>query len=88
VRADAPPDRRSYRVSFERFRALAPGHQPAVDLDEAIAELRDGLEATGFADAEFRASELMRLNTLRRLRDEGYLDEELGWRAARAASRA
>jgi nucleoside-diphosphate-sugar epimerase len=88
VRADAPPDRRSYRVSFERYRALAPDHQPAVDLDEAIAELRDGLEAMGFADAEFRASELMRLNTLRRLRDEGHLDEELGWRAAHAATRA
>jgi nucleoside-diphosphate-sugar epimerase len=88
VRADAPPDRRSYRVSFERFRGLAPDHQPRVDLDEAIAELRDGLERMGFADAEFRASELMRLNTLRRLREEGHLDEELGWRAARAATRA
>jgi len=88
VRADAPPDKRSYRVSFERFRALAPDHQPAVDLGEAIAELRDGLEAMGFADAEFRASELMRLNTLRRLRDEGHLDEELSWRAARATTRA
>ena len=51
VNPDAPPDKRSYRVSFARFRDLAPDHQPAVDLEEAIAELRDGLEGIGFADA-------------------------------------
>ena len=88
VRPDAPPDRRSYRVSFGRFRDLAPDHQPAVGLDEAIAELRDGLERMGFADPEFRGSELMRLNALRRLREEGRLDEELAWTGARAAMRA
>jgi nucleoside-diphosphate-sugar epimerase len=85
VRPDAPPDKRSYRVSFERFRALAPDHQPVVELDEAIAELRDGLVRMGFGDADFRSSELMRLNTLRRLREEGVLNPELEWTDVRAA---
>ena len=75
----AAPDPRSYRVSFARFRELAPDHQPLVDLSAAVAELRDGLRAWGFADAEFRESPLMRLNTVASLRDSGRLDDTLRW---------
>lgn len=79
VNTSAAPDRRSYRVNFAKFRALAPDHQPKVSLDDAVAGLKRGLESMGFKDANFRQSLLMRLNTLRRHREEGRLSEALVW---------
>lgn len=77
----APPDRRSYRVDFSRFRALAPDHQPRVGLAEAVEGLRTGLQGMGFSDPEFRHSALVRLHTLRGHREAGRLDERLYWTA-------
>lgn len=73
------PDKRSYRVDFDRYRTLAPDHQPAVGLREAVEELRDGLVDMGFADPDFRASTFARLFVLRELRERGLLDERLRW---------
>ena len=53
INENAQPDKRSYRVSFEKFKELAPGYTPAVDLITAITELRDGLSAIDFNDREF-----------------------------------
>jgi len=75
----APPDRRSYRVDFSRFRALAPDHQPRVSLAQAIEGLRAGLQGMAFADPEFRQSSLIRLHALRGHRAAGRLDERLYW---------
>lgn len=75
----APPDRRSYRVDFSRFRELAPRHQPQQDLLETITELRNGLEAMGFRDRDFRSSNFIRLKVLNDLRERGYLTGELRW---------
>jgi len=79
INADAPPDKRSYRVDFGLFRRLAPDHQPRVTLPEAVRGLRDGLAAIGFADREFRASQRIRLKVLDGLMASGRLDEELRW---------
>jgi nucleoside-diphosphate-sugar epimerase len=78
------PDKRSYRVSFDRFRELAPTHQPQVSLRAAVEDLRDGLERMGFSDPDFRSSSLMRLVVLQGLRERGLLDDQLRWdRSAR-----
>lgn len=82
INKDAPPDRRSYRVSFGLFRDLAPGHQPQADLLSTIEELKVGLEAMHFSDANFRSSQFMRLMVLKRLRSEGLLTEALEWTSA------
>src|SRR5208283_2566587 len=42
INADAPPDKRSYKVDFSLFKKLAPNHQPLQTLDSAVAGLRDG----------------------------------------------
>jgi nucleoside-diphosphate-sugar epimerase len=73
------PDRRSYRVSFERYAALAPDHQPEVDVRTAIEGLREGLERIGFADAEFRSSPFIRLFALQGLREQGLVNDRLQW---------
>jgi nucleoside-diphosphate-sugar epimerase len=79
VNKNAPPDNRSYRVDFSLYERLAPEHQPRVDLLTAIAELREGLGAMGFNDPNFRNSNYMRLEVLKRLRQKGILDGNLNW---------
>ena len=64
-------------MSFDRYRALAPEHQP-VDLRAAVEDLKDGLERMGFDDREFRSSHLMRLSVLD-LRERGLVNERLEW---------
>lgn len=79
ISRDATPDRRSYRVSFARFRALAPAHQPEARLDDVIRDLAAALEAAGFRDARFRESRFMRLKALEELRASGRLGADLRW---------
>lgn len=79
INPDAPPDKRSYKVNFEKFRELAPNHQPQVDLIESIRELKDGLERIRFANADFRDSDYMRLKHLTRLQNLGMIDNQLHW---------
>ncbi len=79
INRNAQPDKRSYRVCFDRFRSLAPAYQPEADLVTTIGELARGLEAMGFSDRNFRESHLMRLKMLQRLRAAGHVNEELIW---------
>ena len=80
INKDAQPDKRSYRVNFDKFTKLAQGFLPAVDLQSAVVDLRDGLVAMHFQDTNFRTGEFMRLVTLKRLRECGQLTDSLVWR--------
>jgi nucleoside-diphosphate-sugar epimerase len=79
INTDAPPDKRSYRVNFSLFSELAPDHQPVVDIDQAILELKQGLEGMNFADSNFRESNFMRLKMLESHIRNGTLSSELTW---------
>lgn len=79
VNKHAQPDKRSYRVSFDKFTELAQGFLPETDLHDAIVDIKTGLETVGFQMADFRASDYVRLNTLKRLRNTGALTENLEW---------
>lgn len=78
INTNAPPDKRSYRVSYGLFKELAPGFQPRFDLKSTILEMVDGLQKAGFQDAAYRESQFMRLNVISRFREQGLLDEKLG----------
>jgi nucleoside-diphosphate-sugar epimerase len=79
INKNAQPDKRSYRVSFDLFRKLAPDYQPEIDLISTIEELKSGLEAMNFKDEDFRNSQFMRLKVLTHLRNKGLLTEKLEW---------
>lgn len=79
VNPDAGPDKRSYRVSFERFRALAPAYQPRRQLVDTVTELAEGLTRMGFNDPNLRESRYIRLNVLSALGADGLLDDGLRW---------
>jgi nucleoside-diphosphate-sugar epimerase len=80
----APPDKRSYRVDFSRFRTLAPGHVPQVSLDHSIALLREGLAGMGFSDRNFRNSQQIRLRVLEDHIAAGRLLPSLRWQNGHA----
>lgn len=79
INPHAQPDKRSYKVSFDKFARLAPDFQPQVDLTTAVTDLKSGLEAMMFNDPDFRNSQYIRLNMLRRLRSGGLLTDNLEW---------
>ncbi len=84
INRDAPPDKRSYRVDFSRYRALAPDYGPQATLEKTIEELRDGLTRMGFADRDFRNSQHIRLKVLERHIASGWLLPNLRWTSSSA----
>jgi nucleoside-diphosphate-sugar epimerase len=85
INKDAPPDKRSYRVDFGLFRSLAPDHQPVMTLPESVRRIRDGLNAIGFSDPDYRKSERIRLQVLDRHMNAGRLSPDLRWHQQLAA---
>jgi len=80
VNQDAPPDKRSYRVNFDLFTSLASGFTPEYDINKTIEELKNGLSAIHFENADFRNSSLMRLNVLNNFLEKNQLDLNLNWK--------
>lgn len=79
INKDAQPDKRSYRVSFDLFKKLAPDYQPQFDVIRTVRELKDGLEEMNFNDGNFRDSRLMRLMVLKQFIEKGLLTDHLEW---------
>lgn len=79
INKSAQPDKRSYRVSFDKFTRLAPNFLPEADLLTAIRDLKDGLHRMKFQDPDFHNSRFIRLNMLKHLKHAGYLTEDLRW---------
>ena len=85
INANAPPDKRSYKVDFGLFRSLAAAYVPQVSLDQSITRLREGLVGMGFADKDFRNSPYVRLKMLERHMAAGRLTADLRWTPRAAA---
>lgn len=79
INPDAVPDKRSYQVSFAKFRELAPNHQPRVTLEAAVEGLKNGLQKMKFGDANFRTSEFIRLVVLKNHMASQRVNEDLFW---------
>jgi nucleoside-diphosphate-sugar epimerase len=79
VNSNATPDKRSYKVNFDKFKQLAPNHQPIYNLKATIRELITNLVNMKFNDPDFRNSELMRLNVITKLLDQNLLNKNFEW---------
>jgi nucleoside-diphosphate-sugar epimerase len=73
------PDKRSYRVNFDLFSSLAPGHVPQITIQQTISDLIIGLGNLAFNDFDFRTSNLIRLNKLMDLKEKNLIDDQLRW---------
>lgn len=79
INEDAQPDKRSYKVDFSLFKELAPDHQPMVTLEDAVIELKQGLEEMEFNTPNFRDTWFMRLKVLEGHIGNGLLTKQLYW---------
>ena len=79
INTNALPDNRSYSVDFSRYEKLAPDFQPITSLNESILNLIGGLKNVGFAIKDFRKSNYIRLNTLRKHIDNNRIGKDLRW---------
>ncbi len=79
INKDAQPDKRSYKVNFERFKKLAPQHQPQYDLIKTIMDLKNGLNEMVFQEKDFRNSSFIRLKVLENLRNSKLLSSDFKW---------
>jgi nucleoside-diphosphate-sugar epimerase len=86
VNSSAPADKRSYRVDFTRWRELAPSHQPKETLASTVQDLATNLSKILSPDEAFRDGYLVRLEVLRSLQDQGRLNQDLRWVAARVSA--
>lgn len=76
----APKDKRSYRVNFDLYEALAPNHLPVSTLNSTIDELVLGIhEIKHLINKDFRSSDFMRLYILESHLSSNRLSNELRW---------
>ena len=78
---EATPDPRSYRVDFGKLERALPSFACEYTVDRGAEELAEAYSAVGLTRAEFLdEGRYTRLVQLRRLLDEGALDDRLRWR--------
>ena len=75
--ADAGPDTRSYRVSFEKIAQRLPQFKPQWDAVAGAKELLAAYKATGLTLEEFEGPSYQRIGHIRKLMADGILDTEL-----------
>lgn len=76
----AGPDRRSYRVAFDKIEGLVPGFRPQHTVADAVSELAQRLRNEGLDIDALFGPRFVRLALLRQLLDRGAIDDRLRWR--------
>ena len=59
-------DKRSYKVDFTKFANLAPGVNIDSNLDATVINLAEGIKNIKFLSKNFRESDFIRLNMLKK----------------------
>jgi nucleoside-diphosphate-sugar epimerase len=74
---DAGPDKRSYRVSFEKIRRKLPAFKPKWDARKGAEQLFKAYQASGITLEEFEGPRYQRIGHIKKLLAEGILDADL-----------
>lgn len=83
--ADAGPDKRSYRVSFEKIKQVLPGFKPEWDAKRGADELYRAYVASKLDHASFEGPRYQRIGHIQKLMAEGILSEDLRHQRPKAA---
>ena len=75
--SDAGPDKRSYRVSFEKIRRELPEFKPQWDARMGAEQLYRAYQASGLTLEEFEGPRYQRIGHIKKLIGEGVLDANL-----------
>jgi len=84
----AGPDPRCYQVDCSKIASTLPEFRPQWTVRRGIQQLYAAFKKYGTTAAEFESDRYTRLKHLRKLMDEGQLDESLRWREPAARSTA
>jgi nucleoside-diphosphate-sugar epimerase len=76
---DGGPDKRNYRVNCDKIARVLPAFQPQWDARRGAQELYDTYQAIGLTLDEFEGERYKRIAHVKRLVNEGLLDENLRW---------
>lgn len=74
---DAGPDKRSYRVSFEKIRRTLPAFKPQWDARMGAEQLYNAYRSSGLTLDEFEGPRYQRIGHIKKLLAEGVLDPDL-----------
>ena len=85
ARTDAGPDKRSYRVSFEKIRRDLPEFKPQWDARAGAEQLYKAYRSSGLTLEEFEGPRYQRIGHIRTLIGQGILDPDIASRPARTA---
>ena len=78
---DAGPDKRSYRVSFEKIRSKLPQFKPQWDAKKGAEQLYKAYQTSGLTLEEFEGPRYQRIGHIKKLLAEGILGADLRHRA-------
>jgi nucleoside-diphosphate-sugar epimerase len=74
---DAGPDKRSYRVSFDKIKNKLPQFKPQWDAKKGAEQLYAAYQASGLTLEEFEGPRYQRIGHIKKLMADGILDTEL-----------
>jgi nucleoside-diphosphate-sugar epimerase len=78
----AGPDKRSYRVSFDKIAEMVPGFRPRHTVADAVVDLHARFRADGLDLEALLGPRFVRLGQLKGLLDRGAVDERLRWQTS------
>jgi nucleoside-diphosphate-sugar epimerase len=78
------PDKRCYRINFDKIRRMLPGFRPQWTARKGAQELFDAYRAAGLRAEDMESGRYVRLTNIRRLLKSGQLDASLRWSQQRA----
>jgi nucleoside-diphosphate-sugar epimerase len=73
------PDPRSYRVDCSKIMKALPGFRPQWTVARGVEELYDAYREAALTAEQFQGNRYLRLKHIRKLQDEGRLNDELRW---------
>jgi nucleoside-diphosphate-sugar epimerase len=78
------PDKRCYRINFDKIRRMLPSFRPQWTARKGAQELYDAYRAAGLRAEDMESGRYIRLTNIRRLLKSGQLDASLRWSQQRA----
>jgi len=76
---DAEPDKRTYRVDFNKIAQVLPEFKPQWDARKGAQELYEAYQKADLKLDEFEGPKYKRIDHIKKLLSEGLLDETLRW---------
>jgi nucleoside-diphosphate-sugar epimerase len=83
--SDAGPDKRSYRVNFDKIARTLPGFKPQWDARKGAEQLYQAYTRSGLTLEQFEGPRYQRIAHIKMLRSDGILGDDLRHRRSMAA---